>query len=90
MNPQLAIDFETRSPINVERIKGQNKRLYDFLMTGASIHCFHPARQQLRIGYLNSRISDLVEENVPIEKRRIKVPDVNGDMVSVVEYSIEK
>ena len=90
MTTQTTLDFTTQSPINVDRLTGQNKRLYDYLLTGAPIHCFHPARQTLRIGYLNSRIADLVEENVPIHKRRVKVPDVEGELVSVVEYSISK
>lgn len=89
MTTQATIDFTTRSPINVERMKGQNRRLYDYLLTGASINCFSQAKQDLRIGYLNSRIADLVEMDVPISKQRVLVKDVDGEDVSVVEYRMD-
>lgn len=54
---QLDIAFPTASPINIESIKGQNGRLYEYLKAGNTITMFDaPA---LGIGYLNSRISDL-------------------------------
>jgi hypothetical protein len=86
---QLTMDFETRSPINAERLKGQNGRLYEYLSAGNTIHCFHPARYELQIGYLNSRIADLIHEGVEIYKRNIKVSDVNGELVTVREYSLK-
>lgn len=85
---QMTMIFETRSPINVERLQGQNKRLYDFLSTGQTIHCMHPAKRELQIGYLNSRISNLKDAGVEIFKRNIKVKDINGEDVTVREYSL--
>jgi len=88
---QLEITFQTTSPINVDRLSGQNKRLYDFLAAGNTIHCFHPAMKELGIGYLNSRTSDLpkmlIEQGKDIFKRYIKVKDANGEEVTVREYS---
>lgn len=86
---QIPINFETRSPINVERMTGQNARLYKWLSDGNTIHCFHPAKFQLQIGYLNSRCSDLVKAGVELFKRRITVKDINNENVDVVEYSIK-
>lgn len=84
-------DFTTASPVNIERLKGQNKRLYDYLAAGNTIHCFHPARIELRIGYLNSRASDLINlHHIPVKKRWINVFDEAGEKVAVVEYSLPK
>lgn len=92
MPQQLEIPFQTTSPINVERLSGQNKRLYDFLAAGNTIHCFHPAMKELGIGYLNSRSSDLrkvlIEQGKDLFKRYIKVKDANGEEVTVREYSL--
>lgn len=94
MPQQLEITFQTTSPINVERLSGQNKRLYDFLAAGNTIHCFHPAMKELGIGYLNSRTSDLrkmlIEQGKDIYKRYIKVKDYNGEEVTVREYSLSE
>lgn len=79
--------FSSRSPINVERLKGQNKRLYDYLDQGNTIHVFDPAKQDLKIGYLNSRISDLVKSRVEIFKRFIVVEE-GGESVTVKQYSM--
>lgn len=85
---QATINFTSPSPINTDRMTGQNKALYDFLLTGKPIHCFSQDRINLGIGYLNSRISDLVKAGVEIKKERIQVPDVKGEMVTVVKYWI--
>jgi hypothetical protein len=85
---QLTMDFTTRSPINVDRLQGQNKRLYEYLKTGNTIHCFSQAKRDLQIGYLNSRISNLKDAGVEIFKRNIKVTDINGETVTVREYSL--
>ena len=89
---QLEITFQTTSPINADRLSGQNKRLWDFLAAGNTIHCFHPAMKELGIGYLNSRTSDLRkmlrEQGKDIFKRYIKVKDANGEEVTVREYSL--
>lgn len=92
MPQQLEFTFQTTSPINAERLTGQNKRLWDFLAAGNTIHCFHPAMKELGIGYLNSRTSDLrkilIEQGKDIYKRYIKVKDHNREEVTVREYSI--
>ena len=89
MTSQLSLTFETRSPINTDRLKGQNKSLYEYLLTGRSIHCMHPDRMRLKIGYLNSRVSELINKHgIAIYKRFIKVRDGEGDLVSVTEYSM--
>jgi len=89
---QLELTFPTTSPINTDRLSGQNKRLYDYLAAGNTIHCFHPAMKELGIGYLNSRSSDLrkvlIEQGRELYKRYIKVKDANGEEVTVREYSI--
>lgn len=85
---QLAIDFTTQSPLNTQRLGGQNLRLYEYLKTGGTIHVFHPAKRDLRIGYLNSRISDIIKSGVVVYKRIIKVPDINGEPTDVKEYSL--
>lgn len=88
---QLTLDFTSSSKINTERLTGQNLRLYDYLMTGKSIHVFHPAKRELRIGFLNSRASDLINKHhVHISKEYIKVVDIYGELVTVVEYSIRQ
>ena len=85
---QGTLNFLTTSPINIERLSGQNKRLYDYLVKGNTIHCFHPAKKQLRIGYLNSRISDLVNKyKIEVDKKFITVKDDFGEEVDVTEYS---
>lgn len=72
--------------MNTSRLKSQNTRLKNYLNSGKKIHCFSPARRKLEIGYLNSRIADLVKENYPIGKERIQVKDVHGRNVTVVRY----
>lgn len=86
---QSTIDFHTQSPVNIDRIKGQNRRLYDYLRGGGKIHCFHHSVRDLRIGYLNSRISDLIHlAGIAIHKRWVQVKDLEGNVVSVKEYSL--
>lgn len=66
---------------------GQNLRLYEYLKGGGRIHCFHPARKTLRIGYLNSRIADLTKVfGVAVQRRAIKVQDSFGEWTDVKEY----
>lgn len=86
---QLSINFPTTSPINIEKLSGQNKRLFDYLKSGHTIHCMSEARKRLKIGYLNSRASDLINKfGIPIKKKRIKVRDTDGELTTVVEYSL--
>lgn len=86
---QLKMTFESSSPINKEKLTGQNRRLWDWFLAGNSIHVFHPAKKELRIGYLNSRCSDLINKHgVNLYKRRIVVQDVSGEDTTVIEYSL--
>ncbi len=88
---QTTLNFDPPSPINTDRLGGQNLRLYNHLMQGNSIHCFHPDKNKLRIGYLNSRCSDLKNKHsIPIKKERIKVKDIEGNEVDVIQYSLSK
>lgn len=82
---QQEITFPTDSPINTEKLSGQNLKLWQYLSTGGKIHCLHPKKQELGIGYLNSRISDLANKfGVQLKKEYIKVSET-----TVVEYSLK-
>lgn len=85
---QLDIAFPTTSPINKKILSGQNRRLLDYLEQGNTIHCFHPAKRELKIGYLNSRASDLKKAGIILYKRRINVLNSEGESVAVTEYSL--
>ena len=88
---QTVLEFPSPSPMNTEKLTKQNKRLYDYLCTGESIHCLSEARKVLKIGYLNSRISDLINKHsIPIDKKRISVVDTDGVLTTVVEYKLIK
>lgn len=77
------MEIKTSSPINIKKMKGQNFRLYEYLKTGKTINCMDSAMNDLQIGYLNSRISDLVKNGIAIKKKFIKINDTK-----VVEYSL--
>jgi hypothetical protein len=68
------------------RIKTQNSRLRKYLDSGRRINCFSKARQHMRIGYLNSRASDLKKEGYPLGKQWITVKDSEGRPVRCVQY----
>ena len=86
---QTTLNFTSPSPINSDKLTGQNKRLFDYLASGKSIHCMHPDRIALRIGYMNSRISDIVKAGYEIGKRYIKVKGFDGEETTVVEYTLK-
>jgi len=54
---QMTIDFATKAPINQVKLSGQNKLVYDILLSGKTLNCFEA--QEIGITALNSRISDL-------------------------------
>lgn len=83
---QQELVFPSDSPINTKGLSGQNKKLFDYLSSGGKIHCLHPKKIELGIGYLNSRCSDLINKfGVKIKKEYIKVNEV-----TVVEYSLKE
>lgn len=87
---QTELVFTSPSPINKIKLSGQNLALYNWLKQGNKIHCYSQARRDLKIGYLNSRISDLINKhNITIYKRGKKVVDYFGDLTDVVEYSLK-
>lgn len=81
-------EFPTNSPINIEKLTGQNKRLFDYLKAGNKIHCMSDAMTQLRIGYLNSRCSDLKNKfNVPLKSEYVTIT-YNEEKTTVKSYWI--
>lgn len=76
--------------MNKPRLKSQDEKLINYLLTGRKINCTSPARRRLEIGYLNSRISSIktkMEElGRPIKKKTIVVKDVHGKPMYVKEY----
>lgn len=87
---QIKMDFTpatTNHAGNVDKLTGQNKRLYDWLAGGNTIHIFDPAMQKLGIGYLNSRISDLRNKcKVQIYDRMIEVNGTHCNEYSITEF----
>lgn len=82
--------FTTYAPINQVRLATQNGRLFNYLMEGGSIHVLHPMKLALRIGYLNSRIADLIKLQVEIQKDYIKAMDARGELLDVVQYRMTR
>ncbi len=74
---QPELEFPTQSPFNGDSVETQNRNLYKYLETGKHINCtMEKVLKQLKIKYLNSRISDLHNNKlnpVRIERKRIKV-----------------
>ncbi len=76
---------------NIERLKGQNKRLYDWLIAGNTIHILSQAKIDLRIGYLNSRISDLRNKcGLQIYDKMICIDGVHCNLYSMQSFPAEK
>lgn len=86
---QAQIKFPTDAPINQKKLGGQNLRLFEWLKAGNTINVFHPAKRELKIGYLNSRCSDLINKHgITLYSRFITVKDMDGNEVDVKEYSL--
>lgn len=86
MLSQLTIDFSTASPINKEKLGGQNRRLFEYLERGNTINIYSPAMKELKIGYLNSRCSDLRNKHGVIIFDRMV--EINGTWCK--EYSMRE
>lgn len=61
----------TDSPINIEGLEGQNRKLYEHLQAGNTINFLQAS--DLGIRYLNSRISDLNKQGLQIHSRFIRI-----------------
>lgn len=86
----VKVELPTSSPINKVRLTGQNKRMYDYLMIeGNYLHVFYSEKKRLKIGFLNSRASDLKKLKYKVSKDFIHV-ESDGEMVSVVKYYMNK
>lgn len=81
---QTELLFPSDSPINTDRLGGQNKAVFEFLSSGNTINCIQA--QNMFITALNSRISDLRNKfGITIYDRFVKI-----GKSSVKEYSINK
>lgn len=81
--PFLSEEFATQAPINEDRIRGQNKAIYDYLKTGKTLTSMQ-AIKRWGITRLGARCWDLRHIcNVTIYDRMIK--EAGSD---VKEYSI--
>ena len=79
---QATINFDTRSPINVESLNKQNKAIYNLLLTRGSITMFDAI--EIGVYHLHSRMAEL-SKVVTIYRRTIKK---NG--TTVKEYSLKE
>jgi hypothetical protein len=76
--------FETASTINVDSIKGQNKKVYDYIIENGSIQMIQA--HSIGVMHLHSRISDLRNKNgITIYDRFITVGEI-----SMKEYSLNE
>lgn len=79
---QLGIDFTTHAPINKEKLKGQNKKVFEMLEKG-SVTTYDAIR--VGIYNLHSRISDLKNVvGIVIHSRFI-----NREGSTIKEYSLK-
>lgn len=81
---QTEISFPTNAPINIERLSGQNKTVFEWLASGKTINCLQG--QEMFITAVNSRISDLRN------KFGIKIYDrfVSVGKSKIKEYSLKQ
>lgn len=80
MNIQTEIDFSTPSPINREKLSGQNRTVYNHLKSGKTINVYQ-AIVTYSIYHLHSRVSDirkaLKDTDECIYDRMIKANGIN-------------
>jgi len=83
---QEEIKFETDSPINTDKLTGQNKAIYEHLLSGKTINCIQA--QDMYVTALNSRIADLRNKfGVKIYDRFV---NIGTGRSMVKEYSLTK
>src|SRR5689334_7101195 len=85
-SPQREIEFPVHSPVNIKTLGKQNLRLFEYLLTGKHINIYSRAKQELGIGYLNSRISNIREAGYSVSRELITVKDHNGNDVRIMDY----
>jgi hypothetical protein len=66
--------------------KSQAEKLLNYLKTGRKINVTSPVKRKLKIGYLNSRVSQLGKEGHLIDRKDILVKNSDGDKIRVKEY----
>lgn len=74
MTAQLTIDFTTQSPINKEKLTGQNLAVYEYMKRGNRIT--HLIAIGMGIYHLNSRIAE-VRKVVTVYSRDIRENGIN-------------
>lgn len=67
---QLALSFETHSPINKEKLSKQNRKVFDYLSDGKTLDCFK-ALTELNIMHLHSRLADVRKAGVIVYDRYV-------------------
>jgi len=82
METQTELSFPTDSPLNTEKLSGQNKKVFEWLSSDKTINCIQA--QDIFITALNSRISDLRNKcGIKIKDRFL---NVGNDRTMVKEY----
>ncbi len=83
---QTELLFPSDSPINTEKLGGQNKKVFEHLNEGKTINCIEA--QSMFITALNSRISDLRNKfGIKIYDRFVSI---GIGKTKVKEYSLSK
>jgi hypothetical protein len=76
--------LSTQSPVNALSIDRQNSILLAYLKTGKTIHFIHA--RTMGIGFLNSRISDLIKNDVVIYKRWVNIGSIHCKEYSLTPF----
>lgn len=84
---QIEIDFETKSPINKERLGKQAREICDYLLKGNKLNCYSYPN-----GFYNSsRLSEirkfLLTKGIELKSKMITI-EVKGEKISIKEHWI--
>ena len=89
MNQQIEINFETKSPINIDKLNGQNKIVWSIIQRGEKVSCFH--NEVFGKMVFHSRIADirkvLKEHGIKLQSC-FKEFNFNGIITHAKEYWI--